>query len=678
MTGFSRMGALLTAAVGATVFAGWLLGIPFLKSALPDLASMKVNTALAFIAAGVALWLLQKPATTSVFPARVLAGATAAIGGLTLAEDLFGVELGIDEFVLRDAAGTLHPGRMAPASALCFLLVGLSLLAFKASQKRRRVVRTSWFVLPALFVSTVALAGYLYGVRSLYTVGPYTSMAVHTAASFFVLCLAILAADPTRGFGRIFISETAGGVLARRLLPSIPVVLFGLGWARMAGQDADLYDTRFGLALMVVLSIAVSVLAVASTAVTLHSMDLERMDAQDAVADANAGLERRVQERTQELENSLAQVSRLGAARQEAEAEISAVNGRLRRTVGDLERLNAGQTSLAELGDALHSCLTLEEAYAEVALAAVRIFPDSTGELFAVNPSQNQMFRVAEWGNGAPSGIDKAFDPSDCWAARRRKVHLALGTEGGLCPHVPRPNRNRHVCAALTGQDGTIGIIHVESVSSSGDGGTVVNPDETIRTAAAAASLVAPALTSIRLMDKLRFQSIRDPLTGLFNRRYMEESLKREIDRAKRSKSHVGVIMLDVDHFKRLNDEQGHAAGDSVLRELGALLASQVRSADIACRYGGEEFALILPDAHLEDTFKRAAVVRIAVAALSSRLSNGAVVTTTVSQGVAAFPEHGETPAALLQAADSALYHAKRGGRNRVERAPLVAALLQS
>lgn len=803
MTRFSRIGALLTAAVGTTVFVGWLAGIGSLRSVSPGLASMKVNTALAFLAAGVALWLLLRPTVSALWPARILAGAVAAIGGLTLSEDLFGIALGIDQLILRDAVSTVHPGRMAPATALCFLLVGLGLLTLKGPRSSRRSVRASWFALPALFVSTVALAGYAYGVRSLYKVGPYTSMAVHTAACFFVLCLAILAADPTRGFGKIFVSETAGGILARRLLPSIPLLLFGLGWARLAGQDAGLYDTRFGLALMVVLSIAVSVLAVASTAVKLHAMDLERMDAQDAVKDANAGLERRVQERTQELEDSLAQVSRLGAARQEAEAtlvserslldtvvrsmgagvitadasgkfvlfnpaaerlmgagmlasspeewardycvyrvdgttpfpsedlplgralkgessdavemliarpghsawlsvssrplrdpagavtggvavftdvterreaaaEIAAVNDRLQRTVADLERLNAEKTSLADLGDALHSCLTLEEAYAEVELAAVRIFPNSTGELFAVNPSQNLMLRVAEWGNGAPSGIDKAFDPNDCWAARRRKVHAALGSEGGLCPHVPRPNRNRHVCAPLTGQDGTIGVIHVEI--SAEDGRAPVNPDEMIRSAAAAASLVAPAFTSIRLMDKLRFQSIRDPLTGLFNRRYMEESLKREIERAKRGKGHVGVIMLDVDHFKRLNDEQGHAAGDSVLRELGALLASQVRAADIACRYGGEEFALILPDADLEETFRRAEVVRIAVAGLSTRLSNGAVAAPRVSQGVAAFPEHGETPAELLQAADGALYQAKRGGRNRVERAAPVAA----
>ncbi len=170
----------------------------------------------------------------------------------------------------------------------------------------------------------------------------------------------------------------------------------------------------------------------------------------------------------------------------------------------------------------------------------------------------------------------------------------------------------------------------------------------------------------IRSSVKLREQSIRDYLTNLFNRRYMEETLEREIKRAVRQKYPIGIIMLDIDHFKRFNDSLGHAAGDSLLKELGNLLNKNVRGADIACRYGGEEFVLILPGASLEVSKERAELLRNQVKTLQVKHKDQTLKSVSISLGVAVFPKHGSNADVVLKSADDALYRAKHEGRDRV------------
>ena len=218
-------------------------------------------------------------------------------------EYVFALDLGIDQLILPDTAqpaNALAPGRMAPATALSFFMIGVALLTLKARQPRF-AAWPHWLVVPPLFISSLAVVGYAYGVSSLYEVRSYSSMAAHTALSFFILTLSILAADLAHGFARIATSDTAGGVVSRRLLPTIPLILFALGWVRLAGQEAGLYDIRFGTALMVLLSITVCTIAVASTGITLDKIDVTRRRAEGEVANLNAGLERRVQQRTQQL-----------------------------------------------------------------------------------------------------------------------------------------------------------------------------------------------------------------------------------------------------------------------------------------------------------------------------------------------------------------------------------------
>jgi diguanylate cyclase (GGDEF)-like protein len=307
------IGAFLVALLGGAVVVGWFLDIKILKSVLPGLATMKMNTALGLVACGVSLGLLRTavPGSWLSYFARALAVMVALLGVLTLAEDIFHISFGIDQLIVRDdflAVDTPTPGRMSPATAFNFFILGIALLALQA-RRPRLAACTHWLVAPPLFIATLAIVGYAYGVSGLYQVWLFTSMALHTAVAFFVLALAVLAADSRHGFARIAVSDTVGGLVSRWLLPIIPLMLFALGWVRLKGEEVGLYEFHFGLALMVLLSIAVCVIAVAWTAIVLHRIDLTRLSAEAELRSLNVDLERRVKERTKELSRMSEQLS---------------------------------------------------------------------------------------------------------------------------------------------------------------------------------------------------------------------------------------------------------------------------------------------------------------------------------------------------------------------------------
>lgn len=338
---------------------------------------------------------------------------------------------------------------------------------------------------------------------------------------------------------------------------------------------------------------------------------------------------------------------------------------RVRERTAALEQRNDEARQLAEMGDLLQACASVEEACRVIASAAEQLLPADAGALYVYSPSRNDLEGLASWGGFAAGPTDQAFAPEQCWALRRGRAHsVANGKGGPCCAHVPAPLCGVYACIPMIAHGEVLGVVHVRrDPARTADAGGL---EESVRLATALAEHVALALTNLRLRETLRHQSIRDPLTGLYNRRYMEETLERELRRAERESTCLGVVLLDLDHFKRFNDTFGHEAGDVVLREVGALLKSHVRAGDIACRQGGEEFVLLLPDTPESAVVERAEQVRAAIRQLNVRHRDQALGIITVSAGVSTFPSTGDSAQSLLRAADQALYRAKSEGRDRV------------
>jgi diguanylate cyclase (GGDEF)-like protein len=264
------------------------------------------------------------------------------------------------------------------------------------------------------------------------------------------------------------------------------------------------------------------------------------------------------------------------------------------------------------------------------------------------------------WGiHAADTRMQASSD--DCWCMQRHRVHQSGNTApGSLCSHVITPAGAAAVTAAcipLTAQGESLGWIYL---SAHGEG-----PLPKLQVAVAAADQLALALANLKLRQNLRDLSVRDPLTGLFNRRYLSESLAREIARGRRRTLPVSVMAFDLDHFKAFNDRYGHPAGDAILVAFARVLQANSRSEDVACRQGGEEFVLILPEMDLAVAMRRAGDLMTAMSRMDVMHEGRMLPKLTTSIGVAVYPQHGGTPEMLLAQADAALYEAKAQGRNR-------------
>jgi diguanylate cyclase len=334
----------------------------------------------------------------------------------------------------------------------------------------------------------------------------------------------------------------------------------------------------------------------------------------------------------------------------------------------ELDKVNRESALLGELADLLQSCLSTDEAHKLIIDRAQVLFPGSCGAVCMIASSRDLVEVVTTWGE--PALVERFFAPKDCWALRRGRVHLLGDNPTALsCAHLGKARPRYAMCVPMMAHGETLGLVYLDSGRD--DESLIGQVDKQLsesqqRLARTLAEHAGLALANLNLREILRIQSVRDPLTGLFNRRYMQESLDRELRRATRKQSPLGVMMLDVDHFKRFNDSFGHEAGDSVLRTLANLFRTQLRGEDVVCRYGGEEFTMILPEASVEATRQRAEQLRQAANHSVTQFRGQSLERVTLSIGVSGYPENGTTGEALLHAADSALYRAKEEGRDRV------------
>ena len=336
-------------------------------------------------------------------------------------------------------------------------------------------------------------------------------------------------------------------------------------------------------------------------------------------------------------------------------------NEELMALVAELQRRESEMQALISMDDLLQSCTAQDEAYKVVGLAAGELFDGQTGCLAVLHASGQYLEMVARWGE-RPLG-QPIFSLEDCWALRRGQLHEVTDPQAGLlCRHFVSQPETSYLCVPLTVQGETLGVFCLVGAPAKRSHHQVSQ----LQLAVTVSEAIKLSLSNLKLREELRAEAIHDPLTGLFNRRYLEETLPRELHRAQRAHSPLCVAMLDLDNFKRFNDTYGHDAGDSLLRELGRLLLGKLRKSDISCRYGGEEFVLVLPDSSAADAKQRMEQIRAQIKELQIPHGEQQLRAITVSAGVAQAEDPAPNPSQLLRAADTALYAAKNAGRDRV------------
>lgn len=351
-----------------------------------------------------------------------------------------------------------------------------------------------------------------------------------------------------------------------------------------------------------------------------------------------------------------------------AREQLQETNAQLKLSLASVERHASDLTTLNDLNEGLQSCLNASEAFEVVEHILSRLHLGSGGALAVLPHGEKTLKVAARWGDGG--GLLPSFDSSMCWAMRRGQRHLVRhATDGPVCKHFDPLPGGPHVCHPLLVLGETLGLLCVRTVPGVDD----YEWERVNHLASMVAESLKLALSNVRLRETLHEQAIRDPLTRLLNRRYLDETLPREIMRAKREHRPLSLVILDLDHFKNVNDTWGHEAGDAVLSHLASLLRQHLRASDLACRFGGEEFVVVMLGATLGEAHER--IEELANHVRGEDIVHGKLhlPPVTFSAGLVQVGLHGETAEQLLRTADRALYVAKEAGRNCLRDAPVEA-----
>ncbi|MEJ2199596.1 MAG: diguanylate cyclase [Desulfuromonadaceae bacterium] len=345
-----------------------------------------------------------------------------------------------------------------------------------------------------------------------------------------------------------------------------------------------------------------------------------------------------------------------------AENGLAKTNQELNSKQLKLEQHKTFSEKLIQLTNFLQVCKTREEAFKFISEASAANFPGSSGAIYITRESRNQLSKVAEWGEKQTD----FFIPDDCWALRLGKPYSSIA-EGDRpsCNHVSAADNAASICTPLTAHGEIIGLFSLK-MPPSAERKNIPPEDAFDQSLLMFTEQISLAISNLALHEKLRNLAIRDPLTGLFNRQYLQEMLEREVYRAHRNQSDLAVLMLDLDHFKEFNDTYGHLAGDLLLKELGTLLRTHFRREDFCCRFGGEEFIVLLPDIDKKRLLDKTRLLRENIQELNIVHEGKSLDKVTASIGLAFYPENGKNSSQLIESADKALYRAKKEGRNRV------------
>jgi diguanylate cyclase (GGDEF)-like protein len=347
-------------------------------------------------------------------------------------------------------------------------------------------------------------------------------------------------------------------------------------------------------------------------------------------------------------------------------SSLIASREKLERTLLQVENQSKEMVISNDMNNKLRSSGSMQETVSMALLYLKKILPFSSGVIYLMNHSKNYLEAVAEWNE--PNVTEHIFTPDQCWGLRQGKIYFYINKDESMpCKHSEGESHIRsYVCMPLLALNEVVGVLHLQITNSHDmDQNEIIklyeNNNLMIQNIAGQISL---SISNIKLYEVLKQRSTRDLLTGLYNRSYLSDTFERDVQRAKRNNTSIVVIMMDIDFFKNVNDTYGHEAGDAVLREVSKLLTRELRKSDIACRYGGEEFLIILYDTVFQDASERIEQLRQKISNLQFHFV--ALFSITVSFGVAMFPEDGNNSEELIKAADQALYVSKKTGRNKV------------
>jgi diguanylate cyclase (GGDEF)-like protein len=340
----------------------------------------------------------------------------------------------------------------------------------------------------------------------------------------------------------------------------------------------------------------------------------------------------------------------------EAQRSLTDLNRQLEEKALELEGKKQELIYLSDMADMLYSCESEDEVYQVVTLTCSKLFPNMSGCICIIANSKNYVQMSSFWGDGRTG--KEIFSQSDCWALRRGKVNLlSSGNLGMMCNHLIRPVSGAHLCVPLFGKGEVVGILHIYALEE-------ISPEDQ-QIAEIIARTLGFALNNLSIKQRLTYDSLRDGMTQLFNQSYMETITEQRLAEAERSGQPLSIIFLDIDNFKSYNSRYGHVTANIVIQGLAKLLLKSIRSFDIPCRWGGEEFVILMPNMTLENLRKRVEQLRVDVEKMQLKDGDRILENITASFGIAV-SEPGITVKDLLNRANQAMLEAKRTGKNRV------------
>jgi diguanylate cyclase (GGDEF)-like protein/PAS domain S-box-containing protein len=694
----SLVTSLVVAAIGLCAMVGWIVGIEAMKRIGPGPGTMKFNTAFCLALLGVGI---AARAHTRI--ARAASAIVLTVAAISLVEYLTGWTVGIDELVFQDhASDTSHPGRLALIAGVCLSLGAIALIALRSGH--RHVVSGTAFCI--LTVGWLGFVGYVYGARAFYDAGQFSPIAVNTTAALALLGVALLASTPNGPLPWIVRGDDPGAKVLRRILPLVIVGMPIIVDLRLLGQKAGWFETEAGLSLMVVVTstgVAGVTLHMAHAINRSHQSSVERGE---QLYELNRSLEARIDERTAELvtreawARALAGTAPVGIFNTDADGVLTYVNSRWCEIFGVSSDDAIGTTAEGSLHPDDRTAVVAEWSRS---LAEETGFDNEfrivrpTGAISRIRAHVVRVVDGRDSGAGYVGTVDDVTARREAEQALRETEELfrfTFGSSPVAMALVDADGRiveaNRALCE-LTGHGVEVlltmrlqSILHPDNVGDGARGGVAsvdqrfIRADGSVGWASVRYARIGgpddgdPGLTIVQFVDtterrefedQLAHLANHDSLTGIFNRRSLDAALENHIAHCRRYGPVGAVLIIDLDHFKRINDTYGHNVGDQVIVTTAHLLRQGLRESDLVARLGGDEFVVLLPagDAAAARVVAQSLVDAIRV---SSTGIGGGQIALSASIGIAVFDNVDRSPDEMLVNADLAMYDAKELGRD--------------